>query len=143
MQQGVPGMKTAVKKPSEAVRLRKEWQALVEQLADQVETWATERGWAVHRDVKQIKESGLGTYTVPFVSIHPPSGRVHLDPIARNVCGGSGGRVDLTAWPTSNRMLLLRAGNRWRIRDDYGVAWREKWSPETFERMVEAVNALD
>jgi hypothetical protein len=48
---------------------RRRWLAAVEQLAHQVEAWANDRHWSVHRDQKQVHESRLGDYAVPVLTI--------------------------------------------------------------------------
>ena len=121
-------------------RDRRRWIGVVERLVGQVEAWAKERHWSVRRDPKRVHESRLGDYTVPFLSILTPSGQVHLDPVGRHVAGGDG-RVDLLAWPSLTRMLLIRSGDRWVLKTDSGVLWPEGWGKQSFERLVEALNA--
>ena len=134
-------MKTAVKAPRQDVEVRQKWRALVEELADQVESWAKERHWSVHRDTKKIRETKLGTYRVPYLSILAPEGQVQFDPVARYIVGADG-RVDLMAWPSGNLMMLIRIGDSWKVETDYGKAFRGKWSQKTFERIVETLNAV-
>jgi hypothetical protein len=109
-------------------------------LIDDVEAWATARQWAVHRDQKRIHESRLGTYAAPVLSILAPAGRVQVDPVARDIIGADG-RVDLIAWPSLTRMVLLRMGDKWVLKTDTGARWPQRWGPHTFERIVNLLNA--
>jgi hypothetical protein len=135
-------MPTATISPKKAEKVREDWLALVEELIEQVESWAKKRGWGTHRDTKPIQESPLGRYRVPVLSILAPAGRVQLDPIARYAIK-SDGRVDLMAWPSCNRVMLIRAGDRWKIKTDSGISWPQKWSQRTFVGLVESLNLDD
>jgi hypothetical protein len=127
--------------PPEASRKETEsWLSLVNDLTREVESWAAARHWAVHRDQKTIRESRLGEYIVPVLSVMAPAGRVQVDPVARYVAGGDG-RIDLLAWPSLTRMLLIRSGGRWVLKTDSGVEWPEGWNQQTFARLVELLNA--
>jgi len=37
--------------------------------------------------------------------------------------------------------MLIRAGDTWVIKTDSGVPWPEEWNQQSFERLVEAINA--
>jgi hypothetical protein len=82
----------------------------------------------------------LGSNTAPVLSILAPAGQIQLDPIARYAAKSSG-RVDLIAWPSLNRMLLIRVGDKWKIKTDSGIDWPETWNQPTFEHLVELLNA--
>jgi hypothetical protein len=116
------------------------WLALVNDLTREIESWAFARHWAVHRDQKTVRESRLAEYVVPVLSVMAPAGRVQIDPVARYVAGGDG-RIDLLAWPSLTRMLLIRVGDRWVLKTDSGVEWPEGWNQQTFARLVELLNA--
>lgn len=80
-------------------------------LADDVQTWADQeasaRGWRVEREEKELAEEVVGwAYRVPVVTIHAPQGRLILEPVARGMVGAQG-RVDLYAWPSLFRVMLL------------------------------------
>lgn len=119
---------------------RQTWLSLVEELTRQVEGWAKNRNWPVHRDHKQIQETVIGSYTVPVLNILTPSGTVQLDPVARSIANADG-RVDLIAWPSLTRMLLVHIGNAWILKTDSGIEWPERWSQNTFEKLVETLSA--
>jgi hypothetical protein len=127
-------------RPEKKEKERENWIALVEQLVHEVEGWAAERKWPVYREDKQIHESRLGAYTLPVLGVLAPAGHVQLEPVARYVARGDG-RVDLLAWPSLNRMMLIRVGDRWVVKTDSGVEWPEKWNRKTFIRLVDALNA--
>jgi hypothetical protein len=116
------------------------WRSLVNDVVREVESWAGERHWAIHREEKQVRESRLGNYTVPVLSVLAPTGRVQVDPVARYVAGGDG-RIDLLAWPSLTRMLLIRTGGKWVLKTESGVEWPEGWNQQTFGRLVELLNA--
>jgi hypothetical protein len=117
-----------------------EWRSLVNDVLRDVEAWASDRHWAVHREDKTVRESRLGEYTVPVLSVLAPAGRVQVDPVARYVAGGEG-RIDLLAWPSLTRMLLIRTGGKWVLKTESGVEWPEGWNQQTFGRLVEVLNA--
>src|SRR5437588_12250590 len=89
--------------------MREEWVDAVCRLVDDVEGWAAEKGWKTRRVEREINEQAIGRYTVPGLEIDVPEYRegAVLQPIARVVSGGAG-RVDLSAWPTMWRVLLMR-----------------------------------
>jgi hypothetical protein len=60
--------------------------------------------------------------------------------VARDVVAGDG-LVDVYAWPTLRRMLLVRLGDRWELRTDSGVPWPHGWSESTFREIVPALGA--
>lgn len=93
--------------------LRDEWIAAVEKIADDAESWATEQGWFVHRDRKTITESRLGAYEVPVLMIRTPAGRLVLDPGERHVGGGATGRIELSAFPSYEFVVLVRTDAGW------------------------------
>src|SRR5665213_4521231 len=76
-------MKTATISPKKLEKERKAWLASVARLADQVESWAKDRHWPVHRENKEVQEPALGVYTVPVIRVLAAAGQVQLDPIAR------------------------------------------------------------
>lgn len=117
-----------------------DWIAEVGQLAHEVRTWCEDRGWAVSASEKQIAESAYGTYEVPELMIRSPSGLVYLEPVARDVAGARG-RVDLLAWPSLTRMMLVRKAKRWVLQTDSGVDWPEQWGQHTFAKIVGLINA--
>jgi hypothetical protein len=125
--------------PEEQARLRDEWLQVVEALGRQVRGWAEQRGWTVTEERREINEERLGIYQAPVLQIETPHGSVFLEPIARDV-GGADGRVDLYAWPTLYRVMLLRGGGPdWMIRTDSGIYWPHPWGEATFAELAEGL----
>ena len=64
-------------------------------------------------------------------------GRLILEPIARGVLEAQG-RVDLYAWPSLFRVMLLHKplgkdrGLAWGMRTESGIDWPQPWGRETF-----------
>jgi len=130
-------MATATKK-SKADRDREAFLDLVERLVEQVEGWAKARKWGVAREKKILDESRLGTYTAPGLVVRTPRGIVYLEPVGRDIASADG-RVDLLAWPSQARMMLVRIGGRWVPKTDSGVKWPHDWNRKTLEELIEAL----
>src|SRR5712692_10130737 len=94
------------KKQAEAERAG--WRSVVTTLKEQVQTWAQSRGWKVTELAPSVTDDSVGTYEAPILEIDTPKGRVVLEPIGRDILGVNG-RVDLYAWPTHYRVMLLRS----------------------------------
>jgi hypothetical protein len=108
-----------------------EWLGWVDELVAEIERWSGEHGWPTHRDNKQISEQVVGTYTVPTLRVRTPNGEIHIKPIALHVVGAEG-RVDIEAWPTLNRVKLVRSGLQWVIITDSNVPFPHPWNKDTF-----------
>jgi|SRR5579884_313616 len=110
-----------------------EWLDAINRLFADVAGWAQEQNWTVASSTTEISEESLGKYTAPVLTIDAQNGRLVLEPIARIVIGGKG-RIDLYAWPTLYRVMLLRRSKDtvWVVRTDSGLAWPNPWGRETF-----------
>jgi hypothetical protein len=108
-----------------------DWRELVESLMADITKWAQQQGWQVHRDEKLITEENLGEYSVPDLVIRLPEGRISVDVAGRNTIGADG-RVDISAFPSLNRMLLVRVGDKWKIKTDSHVSWPREWGKKAF-----------
>lgn len=128
---------------------RENWEHNTGLLADDVEAWAeqeaAEQDWRVTREQKELSEEVVGgAYHVPVITIHAPQGRLVLEPIARGVLGAQG-RVDLYAWPSLFRVMLLHKPRgkdkptEWVARTDSGLDWPQPWSRETFLTLAEGL----
>lgn len=132
---------------------RQSWERDTALLADKVQAWADQeaaaRGWHVEREEKELAEEVVGgAYRVPVVTIHAPQGRLILEPIARGTVGAQG-RVDLYAWPSLFRVMLLHrprgkdvSENRpleWVARTESGLDWPQPWNRETFLTLAEGL----
>src|SRR5262245_19684314 len=114
-------------------RLRDEWTRTVLDLEKDVADWAKAEGWDVSASERVVNEESIGVYTVPDLTIETPEGqRLILEVKGRGPADASG-RVQLFAWPTLFRVLLLRKpGDGWIIRTDSGIPPRSTWNRETF-----------
>jgi hypothetical protein len=115
------------------------WQRAVSALKEQVEAWARAQGWPVAERSQSVTDDSIGTYEVPILEIDTPKGRVVLEPIGRDILGAHG-RVDLYAWPTHYRVMLLRTGDdQWVVRTDSGLNWPAPWGDQTFVTLAEGL----
>ena len=122
--------------PSEVDRERDAWVRTVDALLADVERWSRQRNWLVARQPKTIDDdNGFGPYQTEVLFVQCGQGRVYLDPIGRFVARADG-RVDLCAFPSLNRVMLLRRGDTWRVMTDSGVAWPKPWGDETFAELA-------
>jgi hypothetical protein len=109
-----------------------EWREAVDELLTQLRSWFESAGWSVGHESRDITEDLLGTYRVAGLKVQTPDGVLYVEPVARFV-GGAEGRVDLFAFPTLYRVMLLRDGERgWWIRTDSGIPLRQPWVRDTF-----------
>ena len=114
--------------------IKTDWLTDIDRLFEEVKTWIADRqNWKVEESITDIQEERLGQYQAPVLTLIAPEGRLVMEPIARIVFGGQG-TVEFYAWPTLNRVRLLRIPTEdqmWRILTDSGIFLRDKWSKET------------
>ena len=123
--------KTLPRRPVESSEEeRDDWVAAVEQVVSDAEAWATEQHWLVHRGPKTITEDRIGSYEVPVLLIQAPAGRLVLEPGERYV-GGATGRIDLSAFPSYEYVLIVRTDAGWYFVIDPPTLDRP-WSKEAF-----------
>lgn len=120
-------------KQHEEDRIRDEWTQAVRDLERDIADWAKSEGWNVSASERVVNEESIGVYTVPDLTIETPEGqRLILEVRGRGPAGASG-RVQLFAWPTLFRVLLLRKpDDGWIIRTDSGIPLHKTWNRETF-----------
>lgn len=95
-------------------RLQEAWIRDVSALAQQVAGWSEKQGWIVQWFDEEVREdAAIGAYVVPKLEIKTADGTVILAPVAHGVLGADG-RVDLYAWPSYFRVMLLRKTYRGR-----------------------------
>lgn len=134
---------------ADLAQTRQDWEQQTARLADDVEAWAAQeaatRNWRVEREQKELSEEVVGgAYRVPVVTVHAPQGKLVLEPIARGTVG-SQGRVDLSAWPSLFRVMLLHKPRgqdkptEWVVRTDSGLDWPQPWGRETFLTLAEGL----
>jgi hypothetical protein len=134
-------METTAIDPAAADEVRAEWQQAVEALMNDVRTWAVTQGWVATPTSHKLSEEGLDTYTVRGLRIMTPLGELVLEPIARLVIGAQG-RVDMFAYPSLYRVMLLRktdGSGHWVVRTDFGPRWPNPWGETTFGELAEAL----
>jgi hypothetical protein len=123
--------KTLPLRPAESCeQQRDDWVAAVERVVSDAEAWATEQRWLVHRGPKTITEARLGSYEVPVLLVQAPAGRLVLQPGERYV-GGATGRIDLSAFPSYESVLIVRTDAGWYFVVDPPTLDRP-WSKEAF-----------
>jgi hypothetical protein len=132
-------MRRPTLKPAEAARIRDEWLSAIDALRQQVREWAEQQGWAVTQTEREVIEDQIGTYKVPVLEIETPRGQVFLEPTGQDTLGGWG-RVDLYAWPTYYRVMLMRKpGVDWVVRTESGINWPHPWAQATFVELAEGL----
>jgi len=122
------------------VTKKQDWVRVVKTLCGTIERWAERQGWTVSSEEKTVEEQGLGRYTVPALLIHTPTTTVRIDPVGRNIIGAEG-RVDITSFPTMNRMLLVRVDGKWHLKTESRVDWPKPWNERTFVALVKNLGA--
>lgn len=132
--------------PQDAQAAIQGWTDAVNALFQQVQQWITEERpeWQIEFTTADITEESLGRYTTRVMEISAHSGRLILEPVGRDVFGADG-RIDLYAWPSLYRVMLLRsfAGDEWVIRTSSGIDWPQPWSQPGFlavaDRLLRAI----
>lgn len=119
---------------------REAWVHLVRDLCDEIRSWCEDEGWFVDSHERRIREERFGEYSAPELFIKAPGGRLTVEPIARFIVGAEG-RVDICAFPSYVRMLLIRIDGKWEVRTDSRVPWPETWGREAFLGIVRALVA--
>lgn len=121
---------------SDPAAIRKEWLQAVRTELRRVREWAEAAGWQVKESREEITEHTLGRYSVPTLEITTDQGQVVFAPVARDVLGARG-RIDLSAWPTLYRVMLLRRPDgSWIVRTDSGVNWPRPWGRDAFVELA-------
>ncbi len=124
---------TLAEKP-ETASVREEWTHALQTLETDVTQWSLAEGWRVHPDTKVFTEESTGQYAASDLTIETPEGeRLTVEVKGRGPSQASG-RVQLSAWPTLFRVMLLHKPGEadWVIRTDSGIPLRQPWRRETF-----------
>ena len=128
--------------PSDAQKEIQEWTTAVETLFEQVQNWIAEdrsKDWQVSFSTADVTEEFLGRYVTRVMEISANNGRLVLEPVGRDVIGAKG-RIDLYAWPSLYRVMLLRSFDRekdWVIRTESGIDWPLAWGKDSFLAIAE------
>ena|SRR5437016_9627317 len=123
------------------------WTKDLNTFLEKVEAWARDLGWKTERTSKDVEEEPLGKYSAPVLVVYPSAGkRLTLEPTARIVTGAPG-RIDLYAWPTLYRVMLLRKGkdespsDDWDVRTESGYTLPNAFSKELFHDLADQMLA--
>ncbi len=124
-------------------RLREQWVEQVTTLVQQVKEWAEAakdaQEWAIEQKTHQIYEEVVGgAYRVPGLRLTTSGDELRLEPVARGVLHADG-RVDLYAWPSLFRVMLLRKNGEWVVRTESGLDWPQAWGRETFLTLADGL----
>lgn len=122
------------------VKEREDWLSLLQNLFKEIKSWAEEENWSIHEDRTTIREKEIGEYDAPFLVIVAGTTRIHVEPVGREIVGAEG-RVDISAFPTMNRMVLVRTKSKWVLKTDSYVEWPLPWSKDSFLGLVKALAA--
>lgn len=132
---------TGESKTSQSREQLEQWKRAVSDLVDDVSCWATEKGWPVEREEKVVRDDdGQGPYTLPQLRIRTTDGVVLIvDPVGMSIQGARG-RVDIEAFPSMNRFMLIRTDDgNWVLKTESGVKWPAAWSRATFHDISQAL----
>ena len=120
-------------KQHDVAELRDEWTRAIRDLEKDVADWAQAEGWNVSASERVVSEESIGDYAVPDLTIETPEGQRLILEVKGRGPASAAGRVQLFAWPTLFRVLLLRKpDDGWIIRTDSGIPLRKTWNRETF-----------
>ena len=131
--------------PTEAQEAIAEWQSAVSAVLQQVREWIAggRPKWQIETSSADVTEESSGRYTIPVLEIIAANGRLILEPVGRDVYGAKG-RIDLYAYPSLYRVMLLRsyADGEWVMRTGSGIDWPQPWGKEGFlavaDRLLDA-----
>jgi hypothetical protein len=117
--------------------VRDQWLETVRDFCNEVTGWSEAQGWTVTRKQLDITEELLGSYVAPLLTVQTEHGAVMVEPIGRAVIGAAG-RIDLYAYPTLFRVMLLQSlkNGQWLIRTDSGIFLKQPWNEATFVELV-------
>ena len=97
------------------------------------------RHWTMERRTHEIEEEVVGgAYIIPGLRVTAGDDELRLEPIARGVLHADG-RVDLYAWLSMFRVMLLRKSDQWIIRTESGLDWPQACSQETFLMLADGL----
>ncbi|MGI4789704.1 MAG: hypothetical protein ACRYFS_12735 [Janthinobacterium lividum] len=127
--------------PKDAQRAINEWTTAAETLLQEVQAWITEdkaTEWQISFSSADVTEESLGNYSTRVMEITAAEGRLILEPVGLDVIGAKG-RIDLYAWPSLYRVMLLRNSSEesWTIRTESGIDWPQPWGKTSFLTVTE------
>ncbi len=134
-------------------KTKKEWLDRLDQLMNDVSTWAKELDWSIRPIDKTLDDSIVGKHKVPVLLLQKGTMRILLEPIARQTPGAEG-VVDLYLLPAYDDIAsLYYETNGWKLHymfsgqptvGDIRQAESLPFSRQSFEKVVEemANNAI-
>ncbi len=87
--------------------------------------------WPVSRQEKLIEEHAIGSYAADVLHIKTPQGILIVEPVAFDIAGGDG-RVDMYAFPTLRRIVIVREENEWSFYSDSSMKLLKSWKKDNF-----------
>ena len=138
-------MNTALLDDTRIVLVREEWTQALRTLEKNLTEWSEEEGWQIRPFERSFTEASTGLYTAPDLVIETPDGeRLTVEVKGRGPAEASG-RVQLSAWPTLFRVILLHKPGEvnWVIRTDSGIPIRQPWNRETFISVAKDLLSAD
>lgn len=129
----------------ETAQVRDEWIRSVQQLEQDLTDWSTTAGWQVTKSERVVNEESIGTYAVPDLVIETPAGERLVVEVKGRGPAAASGRVQLFAWPTLFRVLLLHKPGKddWTVRTESGIPLRQPWNRDTFITLAEDLLSAD
>lgn len=131
---------TQVAAPAPHLRERRRWKAALDDLADQIQSWAKARRWPVERPTVELEERRLGKYRAPSLHVHTGNGALVVEPIARYVTAGDG-RVDIYGLLHFRKLLLIREKDAWKLYTEDRIPWPLPWGEKAFVNLAAALTA--
>ena len=115
---------------------RKEfWIRHIEEVCQEVKSWAEEKNWQTHED-KKLMSDNLGNYEAPTLSVKTSAGSIKVDPIC-TTAPISPELIHIRSLSTSKKVLLVRDTNDgWVLRDGPESDWQQPWGREAFFNIV-------
>ncbi len=115
-----------------------QWLEKLNRLLDDVAAWSREEGWLVKESPKEIRDDGaLPPYLTKtlLIELESSEARIRVDPISSSVHDADG-RVDICAWPSLHRFMLVLKGKRWVLKTDSGVPGPKPWNRQNFVELA-------
>jgi hypothetical protein len=110
---------------------KEKWVKAVEEIIASAEKWALEAGWMVARQEKIIQGDYCGEYPLPMLFVRTPQTQLSVDPVGMDIISADG-LIDIEAFPTGKRFILIRKGKKLRFVNDNFKEIEGGWNKENF-----------
>jgi len=117
---------------------KKNWIHSVHTVFNDIKNWCSEKNWKFVETQIFITEECVGSYPVPELRVTTNKGDINLEPVGMNIVGAQG-RIDISSWPSLNRMLLIWLEDKWSLNTESRVPWPKPWSKQTFFDIADAL----